>query len=306
MKSLFLKYKIAYTTLVLALFLFSSCSSDDETPDTGNEVYISIPDKHFETILVEQKLDSDGSINQKISIEDAKKITRLNLNLDRSFGETSDLTGIEAFSNLTYLSAAGQKIKAINLSSNTKLDTLYLNANYLTTIDLSNNPNLLLADIHSNDLTTITGLEKAGKLKILNLSFNKLTHLNISNNSLEELTVTNNLLTSFKTEDTSKLKSVVLTSNKITSISIDDISPLETFLASDNQINAINIHSFINLKHLYITSNLLTNLDVSSNLKLEDLRVDRNPDLTCIKINADQAIPTVYKSDSQKLSDTCL
>lgn len=305
MKSLFLKHKITYTTLALTLFLFSSCSSNDETPDTGNEAYISIPDKHFEAILVKQNLDSDGIINQKILKEDAKKVTRLNLNLDGSFGETSDLTGIKAFSNLTFLSATGQKIKTINLSSNTKLDTLYLNANYLTSIDISNNPNLTLVDIHANDLTSFIGLAKATKLKDLNLSYNSLTKFSVTNESLETLNISNNLLTSFDAENALSLKSAILTSNKIAAINTNANTALETLLVSDNKITAINISTLSNLKHLYITSNSLTNLDVSNNQKLEDLRVDRNPDLTCIEINTDQTIPTVYKSDSQRLSDTC-
>ncbi|REH45852.1 hypothetical protein C7448_109105 [Tenacibaculum gallaicum] len=303
MKSIFLKHKIVYTVLVLILSIFVSCSSDDEVADIGNETYITIPDKHFEAILVEQNLDSDGIINQKILKEDAKKVTRLNLNLNGSFGETSDLTGIEAFSNLTFLSAAGQKIETIDLSSNTKLDTLYLNANYLTTIDISNNPNLTLVDIHANDLTSFIGLAKATKLKGLNLSYNFLTKFSVTNESLETLMMSNNLLTSFDAENALNLKSAILTSNKITSINTN--TSLETLLISDNKITAINISTISNLKYLYITSNSLTNLDVSNNLKLEDLRVDRNPDLACIKINADQTIPTIYKSDSQKLSDTC-
>ncbi|MEP4599052.1 MAG: hypothetical protein ABJZ92_22795, partial [Cyclobacteriaceae bacterium] len=59
------------------------------------------------------------------------------------------------------------------------------------------------------------------------------------------------------------------------------------------------------LTHLYSSSNLLASLDVSNNQKLIDLRVDRNPNLTCIKILSGQEVPTVSISDYQELSATC-
>ncbi|TXG39719.1 hypothetical protein [Seonamhaeicola maritimus] len=60
------------------------------------------------------------------------------------------------------------------------------------------------------------------------------------------------------------------------------------------------------LTHLYSSSNLLTGLDVSHNSGLIDLRVDRNPELTCIKIENEQNIPTVTLSEYQKLNTSCL
>jgi hypothetical protein len=76
-------------------------------------------------------------------------------------------------------------------------------------------------------------------------------------------------------------------------------------LISDNKIQNINLEQNSNLTHLYITSNSLTSIDVSNNQELVDLRVDRNPNLSCIKIQSGQEIPNVSKSDYQELNNNC-
>ncbi|WP_319480915.1 hypothetical protein [uncultured Draconibacterium sp.] len=297
------KNKIKYSILVLTLFLFASCS--DEITKPINDVYISIPDHHFETILIEQGIDSDGMVNQQILKTDAEEVRRLDLNLTRDFGEISDLTGIEGFVNLTLLSAARQQIEAVDLSFNTRLDTLLLQGNYLTSIDLSKNPNLILVDMLSNQLSSINGLSGATNLKKLNLSWNNLEEFSIHNASLEVLHISQNLLKSIDTNGAVNLKNILLTSNELVTVDFSFNTLLETMLISDNKIQNINLEQNSNLTHLYITSNSLTSLNVSNNQELVDLRVDRNPSLTCIKIHSGQEIPTVSKSDYQELNDIC-
>ena len=91
----------AYIIFVLALFHIVSCSSDDETPNPLNDTYLSIPDIQFETKLIEQGIDSDGTINQQMLKSDAEAVSILDLNLSNNFGKISDLTGIEGFVNIT-------------------------------------------------------------------------------------------------------------------------------------------------------------------------------------------------------------
>lgn len=295
------RIKIEHLILLIISCLAISCTNDDSI----NDNYIKIPDRHFEAILIEQGIDSDGIINQQILKSDAEDVTLLDLNLAANFGEISDLTGIEGFVNLKLLSAAGQKIEHVNLSSNTLLDTLYLSANYISNIDISNNPNLLLIDIQSNELSSLTGLSAATHLKKLNLSFNNLKEFNVDNESVEVLLISDNLLTSFNTNNAINLKSIFLKSNKIPSLDLSTNTLLKTLVLSDNEIEEINFDQNNNLTHLYISSNLLANLNVSSLQKLIDLRITRNPNLTCIKIESGQNIPTVEKSDYQELNYDC-
>lgn len=287
------------------LFLTASCTTDNENAKPIKDVYLIIPDHHFEIILIEQGIDSDSIVNQKMLKTDAERVSLLNLNLASDFGEISDLTGIEGFVNITLLSATAHKIEHIDLSLNTKLDTLLLQGNYISSIDISDNPNLILADIQSNELSSIKGLSSATKLKKLNLSWNNLEAFSIHNESIEVLHISQNFLKSIDTNGALNLKNILLTSNELTSVDFSTNTLLETLLISDNNIKNINLEHHSNLTHLYITSNSLSSMDVSNNLELVDLRVDRNPNLTCIKIQSGQEIPTVSKSVYQELNDIC-
>ena len=297
--------EIAYPIFVLTLFLIVSCSNDGHHLKPINDTYLSIPDHHFETILIDQGIDSDGIVNQQMLKTDAEGVSLLDLNLSASFGEINDLTGIEGFVNLKLLSVAGQKIENIDLSYNTLLDTLYFSANQISNIDISNNPNLIFLDLKSNNLSSISGLSSAVNLKNLDLSWNYLEEFSIHNTSVEVLHISNNDLKSIDTNGAINLKNILLTSNQLTIVDFSTNTLLGTLLISDNKIQNIKLEYNSNLTHLYITSNSLTSLDVSKNQKLVDLRADRNPYLTCIKIQNSQDIPTISKSDHQELNEIC-
>lgn len=288
------------------MFLIS-CSKDDEIPNPKKDIYLSIPDIHFEKKLIEQGIDSDGIVNQLILKTDAEKVKTLDLNLGDKFGDIIDLTGIEGFTNLTFLSAANQKIKAIDLSSNTKLDTIYLLGNELTQIDLSFNTSLIFVDLQSNQFVSnsaIVGLSNLTNLKDLDVSWNYLEEFSIHNKSLEILHISHNDLVSIDTEGASNIQHIFMPSNKLRTVDFSTNTSLETLLIAGNHIEQINLDYNASLTHLYISSNSLTRLDVSNNLELVDLRVNTNPELTCIKIKRSQN-PYVMKSDYQNLNTTC-
>lgn len=248
-------------TLFLAFTFFSltSCSNDD---DLIKETII-IPDAEFEQILVEQHIDSDNTINGEMLKSDAEEIQILDLNKDHNFGDIQDLTGIEGFTNLTFLSAANQKIHQVDLSANTKLDTVYLYGNYLTEINIVNNPNLILVDIQSNRLQTIKGLSYAKKLTKLNASWNDLEFLNVHNSAIKVLHISHNLLKGLQLTSAPNLRNILATSNQISYINLQNNTKLETLLISDNQLLELILEQNKQLTHLYASTNKLYNLDVS-------------------------------------------
>ena len=50
MKAPIKKTKTVYPLFILALFFIFSCSKEDPIPEPIDEVYLSIPDPHFETL----------------------------------------------------------------------------------------------------------------------------------------------------------------------------------------------------------------------------------------------------------------
>ena len=285
---------------VLTLFVILSCSNDNEI-----DAYLSIPDSHFETILIEQGIDSDGMVNHQMLRSDAKEVAQLDLNLSANFGEIVDLTGIEGFVNLRLLSASGQKIEHVDLSANTLLDTLYLTANFISSIDLSNNTNLVLVDIQSNELSSINGLSNSSNLKDLDLSWNYFEEFSMDNASLEVLHMRNNDLKALNINGAVNLKHILLTTNLLSSLDVSNNTLIETLLIADNRLEHMNFEFNNNLSHLYIFDNSLLSLDVSANENMIDLKADRNPDLSCIKIQNGQNIPLITLSDYQALNTLC-
>lgn len=296
--------KILSTVFIAATCLGVSCSSDDKSLDITSNNYLSIPDPSFEALLIEQNIDSDGEINQQMLKRDTEEITNLNLS-NLSHGKINDLTGIEGFLNLKKLTVTQHEIEQIDISANTLLDTLYLGGNYISTIDVSNNTSLILLDIQANELTSITGLSNLTYLKNLDLSWNSLEELNIQNETLEVLHVRDNELSIININEAVNLKNLLLTTNKLTSIDLSTNLLLETILISNNEMGSINLTNNIKLSHLHVLDNLLSSLDVSNNSNLVELKIARNPDLTCIKIQNEQSIASMSKSDYQELSVTC-
>lgn len=297
-------YLLNTACIFLVHSLIISCSNDN-AENAFDKLLINIPDRKFEEILIEQGIDSDKTINQKITKSDAEKITKLDLNVNANFGEIKNLAGIEGFSNLTFLSAANHAIQTINLRSNTELDTLYIHGNQLTEVDFSNNTKLIDIDIQSNEIHTILGLQYATKLKKLNTSWNDLEDFTLNNRSIEILFISHNLLKSLNITQAINLKNIYGIINKITHLDLSENRKLETFIMSDNQLSEINFENNTELTHIYMSSTLISNLDVSSNLKLVDLRIDRNPNLTCIQKGVNQSIPNIALSSYQCMSTNC-
>lgn len=283
--------------------LCAACSSDENSTDTSSDLYLEIPDAEFESKLINQGIDTDGELNQRMLKTDALSVTHLNLDHSGG-GEIYDLTGIEGFVNLTKLSAFQNEIASLDLEFNTKLDTLWLSANVLKNIDLSYNTKLIQVDIQSNLLESIVGLENLTQLEDINLSFNYLKAFSLNTPSLRTLFISDNDLKTFSVDGAVNLKNIFLKTNLLDEIDLSNNLLLETLVLSDNKIESIDLDANVNLEYMYISSNLLTSLDVSSLDKLVWLTVHNNPSLTCVKIESGQTIPT-FTNDGQELNTVC-
>ncbi len=292
-----------YITLILALSCLLSCSSDDNITD-GNTKFLKILDASFEAILISLEIDSDGVINQQMLRSDAEMITELDLSTF-NHGLINNLSGIEGFINLKKLNVNQHNIDQLDLSSNILLDVVYLAGNNLSHIDLNKNINLEVIDLSANELTEVIGISRLLKLKELDLSFNFLEEFTVSNTSLEILHLSNNDLTSINIKEAVNIVNLLLTTNKINSLDVASNQKLRTLLLSDNLLQSINLSKNNNLTHLYITSNHLNSLDVSNNLSIIDLKVDRNPNLRCIKVANGQDIQSKSLSNYQELNAFC-
>ncbi|MFD1079575.1 leucine-rich repeat domain-containing protein, partial [Longispora fulva] len=94
--------------------------------DCGDFIYI--PDPNFEQALIDNGIDSDGIANQYILKSDAEAVSG---RLEISGKGISDLTGIEAFVNITELQAGENNLTSVDISKNTELVKIWFYYNKL-------------------------------------------------------------------------------------------------------------------------------------------------------------------------------
>ena len=162
------------------------CQDATEDPDVIYP-YTLIPDPNFEQALIDLGIDSDG-LNGQILNADAMGVA----SLDVSSEMISDLTGIEAFQDVTWLNCVGNNLSNLDLSNNAGLEFLQCNANHLTALDLTNNPMLLRLFCNDNQIESLD-LSTNPLIWFLACGFNQLNSLDLSaNNALQQVYCQNN------------------------------------------------------------------------------------------------------------------
>ena len=164
--------------LLLASFLPSPSFSSDERADKAlspPQAIVNIPDANFKAGLINLGVDtnSDG----EIQYSEAESFTG-QINLAGS--GISNLTGIEAFTNLTDLRVHYNSLTSLNLSGNVKLKLLHVQNNNLASVNLSANSELDMLRIQNNNLTALD-VSANTKLRYLEANNNDLTYLNAQN-----------------------------------------------------------------------------------------------------------------------------
>ncbi|SNR39001.1 protein of unknown function [Lutibacter agarilyticus] len=275
--------------------------------------FVNIPDENFELYLLELNIDSDGFLNGKILREDAEAVGTLNLtnpNFDSSAfanqdlinvpGQISDITGIEAFVNLTTLQVTNSLIEDIDVSNLTLLEVLWLNDNVLTSINVQSNINLTTLGVMRNNISGVLNVSQNMLLETLYAYNNAITDLVIySNVNLKDLRVNNNSLTAlnvstnlalaridaqyntglnmtFPAVELLTLTSLNLSGTGINRFNATLLPSLEWLLLNDNSLTNFNAAKAANIQHLRINNNQLGSLDVSGNLALVDLQISNN------------------------------
>ncbi|MDO6598722.1 T9SS type A sorting domain-containing protein [Tenacibaculum sp. 1_MG-2023] len=163
---------------------------------------VSIPDVNFETELIAQSIDTDGIVNGQISNADALAVTGT-LNIDSK--NISDLTGIEAFTNLTQLHCEYNNLSTLDVSTLTSLKQLRCRDNNLSTLNVDSNTALTHLRFRGNNISTINIANNTLLIQVFAQS-NMLTAINTTSNTiLEQLRVQNNNLSSLDISSNSSL-----------------------------------------------------------------------------------------------------
>ena len=112
---------------------------------------VTIPDANFKAVLVgNTAINTNG--DTEIQCSEATAFTGEIYAYNESI---SDLTGIEAFVNLTILYCGTNLLTSLDVSNNLALEELYCLSNNITNLDVSANTNLIRLNCHGNSLTDL-------------------------------------------------------------------------------------------------------------------------------------------------------
>ena len=259
---------------------------------TANSQIITIPDQAFKDKLLQANAsngiakDSNGSnivvdINNDNEIQMSEAL--MVYELDLFIGSITSLTGIENFTNLTYLDCGLNQLNSLDVSDLTNLEFLKCVNNNISTMNMNGLSSLQILHNAGNelvtmDVTSLTGLTElwcaGNQLTSLNVSgLDNLESLSCENNDITDLIVAlpnlttldanANLLETLDANGSPNLENLNAEDNLLTSVSISALSMLETLELQNNDLTSISLTDLPNLQTIFLFNNQLTTIDVS-------------------------------------------
>jgi len=112
---------------------------------------VKIPDQAFKACLIgDPAINTNG--DTEISVAEARAFTG---GIRCGSENISDLTGIEAFVNITALYCFNNQLSSLDISKNTNLKVLACSSNQLNSLDISNNTALERLYCYNNQLSSL-------------------------------------------------------------------------------------------------------------------------------------------------------
>ena len=231
----------------------------------------SIPDIDFENFLEDNGMGNGIVGDNLVTTANISTVTNLNI----TYPDVADLTGIEDFTALISLNCSNSNITTMDISALTQLEILICSDSDLITLDVTSNTNLIELHADGIDVTTLD-LSQNTALTVIDVNTNyNLVSLNIRNGN-------NMNITSIITVDTS-LDCIIVDdpayseSNwNLSGIVYSDVDCALTFIPDNAFLENLQIipeldNSFIGTMVLTHKIAALTTLDVSGRTSIDNL-----------------------------------
>ena len=179
------------TLILFTIFILPVISATEILPSlggVGGGLYaqiVNIPDPIFKARLIVEGVDTN--MDGEIQVSEAEAVTGM-LDVSIFFADPIyDLTGIEAFINITGLNVELNQLSILDLSNNMALTELDCGLNNLTYLNVENCPDLEILQASVNQLTSMD-LTPNINLKEVDFYKNQLTYLDIRNGNNTNIT----------------------------------------------------------------------------------------------------------------------
>lgn len=223
---------------------------------------VNIPDNNFKTALL-GNLQFNPNQDNEISYVEAAAATG---QMDVSGLSISDLTGIEAFTGITWLKCSNNNLTTLDVSNNSSLTIVDAFFNQLSSVILNNN-SLDNVQLSNNNLTTID----------VSTSIN-ITALSLNDNPISVIDVSNNL----------SLTLLGISNTSISQVDLSNHNAFQRLFASNTLIDSLNLIANQNLNTLWIFNNQnlnYLNVKNGNNTNMISIIATNNPNLACIEVD---------------------
>lgn len=266
----------------------------------GGAQTVNFPDANFKNKLLEY-YSTGLDVNEDGEIQESEALLVTGLlqiaGTENEPGIITDLTGIEAFANITGLSANYNQITSLDLSNNPLVEMVFVKYNNLTSVNLTGCSELISLHLDNNQLTTID-LSDTVNLSTLNLAFNNFTSLDVSScPELFSFMCSNNSLTSLDVTNNPALSTLACGDNQLATLNIGDNAALALLSCGNNFLTELDVSNNTALNYLSCENNLLTELDLANTPSLINLHCPNNQ-LTVLDISTTIALTDLHCSEN--------
>lgn len=284
------------TIKIFILLLVIASSSYGQT--------VNIPDSDFKSYLIRfSGADTNG--DGEIQVTEATNFTG-DIKPD-GFG-INDLTGIEAFTNITHLDVSHNNLSYIELYSNLNLTYLEVSSNNFSTIDVSHHSALTYLDISFNNFST---LNVSTNPNLVTLICSGNSNLNAINQNAPNVGVNltyNPVLEYFDFRGTGFTNVTIYNHNSLAEIYCDNSLLLDnmtlvnlralTTIHCDNSplFNSLDFVNLSALTTLSCSNTSIASIPTSQLPALENLQCDNNPNLTSLDCRTNNSLTEINTS----------
>jgi hypothetical protein len=258
---------------------------------------VNIPDANFKAKLIgtncvdfndDGNFDGDADTNNdgQIQFSEALAVKRLQVNNTAlpSPNAISDLTGIEAFTNLVDLNCMLNTLGNFTYTI-PSLHTLTVGNNSLNTLDLLGVPNLVVLDCSQNNLTALN-LSATPNLTSLGCDYNQLVTLDLSGlTALTGLSARYNNITALDLTQSSGLIGLQVDGNPFP-LEVSNLVNLQSLGCSYMGLTDIDLTNNVNLTILSMNGNNFTDFAFPSLPLLTTLYCGESSTITSLNLNA--------------------
>lgn len=259
---------------------------------------VNIPDANFKAALINNaSINTDG--NTEISTAEAIAFTGSIIVTSQNI---NDLTGIEAFPNITRLEAIDNNLTSIDLTANTQLLALLLRENDLVELNTSQLTQLVTLDASVNDLTSVT-LPASSSLTSISLRSNAITSLDLTDQSaIEILRLSENDFSTINLSQNFSLRELDLRSNIIETVDVSANTELRLLNLQNNFLSAVNLDNNRHIENLDVSNNPgLAGFNTAELSNLSIFRANRTGS-TMIDLSKNTNLTLVQASDNNSLT----